>query len=122
MLGESTICTTIAVNDLERASDFYEKTLGLRRIDENPGGIMYQSGAGKVFVYQSSTAGSSQATSALWMVDDVAATVSKLQAAGITFEQYDIPGAEVDDVIYSMGTQKTAWFKDPDGNILSVSS
>jgi catechol 2,3-dioxygenase-like lactoylglutathione lyase family enzyme len=121
MLNNATVYATIAVNDIEQGKEFYGKTLGLRQIDENPGGVTYQSGTGKLFVYQSSTAGTSEATTAAWDVDDVEVAVDELKAKGITFEHYDtIPGAVMEGEIAVMGQHKAAWFKDPDGNILSI--
>lgn len=120
MLGDSTVYATIAVRDMQRSKEFYEQKLGLTQVDENPGGVTYESGSGKLYVYESSTAGSGKATCAAWQVDDIEQVASDLQLAGISFDNYDIPGAEVDGYIYTMGTQKAAWFKDPDGNILSI--
>ena len=122
MLGNATVFATIAVRDAGLAKDFYQNTLGLRLVDENDAGCMYESGAGKLFVYQSPTAGTSQATSAAWEVDDIDAVVDELQQRGVIFEQYDIPDADINGYIYTLGPQKAAWFKDPDGNILSVGS
>jgi catechol 2,3-dioxygenase-like lactoylglutathione lyase family enzyme len=122
MLGDATVYATVAVRDMQLSKDFYEGKLGLRQVDENPGGIMYESGSGKIFVYQSDTAGSGQATCAAWLVSDVEKTVADLQASGVVFENYDMPDAQVDGVIYTMGGQKAAWFKDPDGNILNIGS
>lgn len=122
MLRDSTVYATIAVRDVQLAKEFYEQKLGLNQVDENPGGVMYESGGGKLFVYQSPTAGTGQATCAAWLVEDVEQVVSDLRSAGVTFDNYDIPGAQVDGYIYTMGEQKAAWFKDPDGNILNVAS
>jgi catechol 2,3-dioxygenase-like lactoylglutathione lyase family enzyme len=83
---------------------------------------MYESGTGKLFIYESNTAGTNEATCAAWDVDDVESVVEELQSKGVEFENYDIPGAEVSGYIYTMGSQKAAWFRDPDGNILSVGS
>ena len=56
-----------------------------------------------------------------WRVDDVAATVAELAERGVTFEQYDQPWFKTDERgIVELGPHKTAWFKDPDGNILNV--
>jgi catechol 2,3-dioxygenase-like lactoylglutathione lyase family enzyme len=120
MLADSTVFATIAVHSMQLAKEFYGKKLGLKQIDENPGGVMYESGTGKLFVYESQTAGTNLATCAAWDVDDVDVAVGELQSKGVIFEHYDIPNAEVEGVIYTMGTQKVAWFTDPDGNILSV--
>jgi catechol 2,3-dioxygenase-like lactoylglutathione lyase family enzyme len=122
MLNDATVFATIAVRDTQLAKEFYEQKLGLTQVDENEGGVMYESGTGKLFVYQSPNAGTSQATSAAWDVDDISAVVADLQAKDVVFEHYDIPGADIDGYIYTMGAQKAAWFKDPDGNILSVGS
>ncbi|MDB5168191.1 MAG: Glyoxalase/bleomycin resistance protein/dioxygenase [Candidatus Saccharibacteria bacterium] len=122
MLGDSTIYTTIAVSDMQLSKEFYGKKLGLNQVDESPIGIKYESGSGKLLTYQSTTAGTSEATCAAWQVDDVEAVVSDLQLAGVVFDNYDIPGADVDGHIYTIGSQKAAWFHDPDGNILSISS
>jgi catechol 2,3-dioxygenase-like lactoylglutathione lyase family enzyme len=122
MLGEATVYTTIAVRDVQLSKEFYEDKLGLKEVNEDPSGVLYQSGEGKLYIYQSPTAGSSKATSAAWQVDDIEQVASDLQLAGVVFDNYDIPGAEVDGYIYTMGPQKAAWFKDPDGNILSIGS
>jgi hypothetical protein len=74
-----------------------------------------------VVLYPSQFAGASNVTVATWMVDDVDRVVDELSAKGITFEQYDFPGLKTDERgIADAGNVKGAWFKDPDGNILSV--
>lgn len=121
MLSNASMFTTIAVRDLIAAEQFYGTTLGLTLIDESPSGVMYESGQGRLFIYESATAGSGQATCVAWAVEDVEATVDELTSRGVTFEVYDsIPGAVQRGDVYVMGEEKAAWFKDPDGNILSV--
>ena len=120
MLNDSTVFATLAVKDTAAAKQFYGEKLGLKQIDENPGGVMYQSGSGKLFVYQASTAGTNQATGASWEVPNVEATVADLKSKGVSFEHYDLPGAKLEGDIHIMGPMKAAWFKDPDGNILFV--
>lgn len=122
MLGEATVCATLAVSDIAAGKVFYGETLGLKQLGENPGGVMYGSGEGKIFVYQSTTAGTGQATCATWQVDDIDAVVSDLSAKGVTFEHYDMPGGTREGDIHVMGGMKAVWFKDPDGNILNVGS
>lgn len=122
MLNEGTVVATIAVNDINKAKEFYGGTLGLTMTDENPGGVTYASGGGKLFVYQSQTAGSGMATCASWTVPDAAQVVAELKSKGVTFEHYDLPGVSVEGDLHIMGPSKSAWFKDPDGNILNVVS
>ena len=122
MLSNNDVCATLAVKDMDVAAKFYEGTLGLVRGKEGGGGIFYESGNGGVFVYSSpATAGTNQATYAAWSVDDVTAVVEDLKAKGVSFEHYpDIPGVTLEGDIHVMGPAKSAWFKDPDGNILNV--
>ena len=120
MLGGNEVCATIAVSDMDAAKKFYGETLGLEAGREGGGGIFYTSGSGGIFVYQSASAGTNKATYAAWMVDDVEATVSDLKTKGVSFQQYDdLPGERQGD-IHIMGDIKSAWFTDPDGNILNV--
>lgn len=122
MLGKFNVFATVAVSDINNAKEFYGQTLGLVQTDENPGGVTYQSGTGKIFVYQSPTAGKGEATCAAWEVDNIEEVVEGLKSKGINFEQYDFPGGERQGDVHIMGGMKAAWFKDPDGNILSVGS
>jgi catechol 2,3-dioxygenase-like lactoylglutathione lyase family enzyme len=71
MLGECKVMATIAVKDIERAKKFYGETLGLKQVNEFEGGVTYESGGVALFVYPSEFAGTNQATSASWLVDDV---------------------------------------------------
>jgi catechol 2,3-dioxygenase-like lactoylglutathione lyase family enzyme len=122
MLSDSTVIATIAVKDINDAKKFYGDKLGLKQVDENPGGVTYQSGSGKLFVYPAPTAGSGQATCAFWDVDDAEAVVKELADKGISFEHYDMPGGTREGDLHIMGPMKAAWFKDPDGNILGLGS
>jgi hypothetical protein len=47
-------------------------------------------------------------------------TVSQLQANGVVFEEYDMPGMKTEDGVVTMGDTRAAWLKDPDGNILEI--
>lgn len=120
LLSSSKIMVTIAVNDLENAQDFYEVVLGLKRVNRNSEGIVFDSGGGLVGIYESTTAGSNSTTSAWWTVDNVEAVVKDLKKRGITFERkYDLPHAKRKGDIYLIGKSlQAAWFKDPDGNVL----
>ncbi|TAH35166.1 VOC family protein [Candidatus Saccharibacteria bacterium] len=122
MLGESTIFATIAVSDIAAGKQFYGETLGLEQTDENPGGVTYTSGTGKLFVYQSPAAGKGQATCAAWNVGDIDAVVADLKQKGVVFEHYEGMPGEWDGDVLVIGNMKAGWFKDPDGNILSVGS
>jgi catechol 2,3-dioxygenase-like lactoylglutathione lyase family enzyme len=120
MLGNSSVHADIAVKDLGASSKFYEDTLGLKRLKGDDNEIYYQSGPSKLKIYQSSFAGTNQATYASWDVDDVPGVVDQLKAKGVSFEHYDLPGVTHQGDIHIMGDMKAVWFKDLDGNILCV--
>ncbi len=123
MLAQKDVTATIAVKDLEPAKKFYGDTLGLSKVESQDGGaITYQSGNSKVFVYKSDFAGTNQATAMTWVVgkNDLEPLVSSLKSKGVSFEHYDMPGITRDGDIHVSGEMKAAWFKDPDGNILSL--
>ena len=124
MLGKSDMVTTIGVKDLGGARRFYEGVLELKFLEEqDQDHLLFQSGNSKVIIYRSGFAGTNQATTATFFVGkDVDSIISGLKAKGVTFEHYDIPGATLNGDVYTMGDLRTAWFKDPDGNILNVVS
>ena len=122
MLGKMDATPMIAVKDLDRARKFYEDTLGLKAKDEWGGeGVTLESGDTLINVYRSEFAGTNKATALTFEVDDIDSEVSELKEKGIFFEHYDLPGLEPKGDLYvGEGGFKTAWFKDPDGNILSL--
>jgi len=122
MLKNARIVPYIPVADVARARKFYEGKVGLKPREEYAGGVIYECGGGSwVFMYPSRGAGTSQASTAFWAVDDVAAEVAELKSRGVVFEEYDMPGIKTENSIASAGGAKTAWFKDSEGNILAVS-
>ena len=110
----------IAVKDLDRARKFYEDTLGLETDDEWGEGVTLKSGNTLINVYRSEFAGTNKATALTFDVDDIDKEVSTLKDKGVFFEHYDLPGLEQRGDLYVGEGIKTAWFKDPDGNILSL--
>jgi catechol 2,3-dioxygenase-like lactoylglutathione lyase family enzyme len=121
MLSDANVLPMLPVKDFEGAKRFYEKTLALRKVDEMPGtAVTYRSGNSTLCVYRSDHAGTNQGTAALWEVPDVDATVKELKAKGVSFEKYDMPGISHEGDVHRAGDLRVAWFKDPDGNILSV--
>jgi catechol 2,3-dioxygenase-like lactoylglutathione lyase family enzyme len=121
MLGKADATPMVAVKDLDRARRFYEETLGLKTKDEWGEGVTLKSGDTRINLYRSEFAGTNKATTLTFEVDDLEDEVSELKEKGIFFEKYDLPGLEPrGDFFVGEGGFKTAWFKDPDGNILSL--
>jgi catechol 2,3-dioxygenase-like lactoylglutathione lyase family enzyme len=121
MLGKADVTPMIAVTDLDRARRFYEETLGLKAKDEWGEGVTLESGDTAINLYKSEFAGTNKATALNFDVDDIGKEVAELKEKGIFFENYDLPGLEKQGDLY-VGEDgfKTTWFKDPDGNILSL--
>ena len=104
-----------------RGRQVYEETLGLSRAGaEEDEAIVFESGDTTINVYRSSFAGTNKATALTWAVDDVEDVVRTLKAKGVKFEHYDLPDTRREGEVHVSGEIKVAWFKDPDGNILSV--
>lgn len=123
MLKEADAGTNIAVKDLAKARAFYEDTLGLDLSGAPEEHLaVYRTGGTRIFVYRSSFAGTNQATALTWMVDDVDREVEELRARGVTFEHYDMPGTTREGDVHVGGGRRVAWFKDLDGNILSIAA
>ena len=120
MLGKADATPMIAVRDLDRARKFYEETLGLQEVDDFGEGFILKSGVTRLSIYRSDFAGTNQATALTFDVDDVEAEVRDLKDKGIAFEKYDLEGLTPKGDFYEAEGMKTAWFKDPDGNILSL--
>ena len=122
MLGGTNAIATIAVKNLKRAREFYEGVLGLRVKDaQGTEAITFESGISSVIVYRSDYAGTNKATAINWMLgDDIEKFVATLGEKGVKFEHYDMPGLTKKGDVHVFGAFKTAWFKDPDGNILAL--
>ena len=122
MLKDARIVPYIPVANVARARKFYEEKIGLVAKEEYAGGVIYECGDGSwVFMYPSAGAGTSRASTAFWVVDDVVAEVAALRKKGVVFEEYDMPGLKTVNGIATGGGAKTAWFKDTEGNILAIS-
>ena len=87
---------------------------------ENEEVLAFKTGASKLFVYRSQHAGTNKATAVTFLVDEVDDLVRTLKSRGVTFEHYDLPKMTRQGDVHVAGPMRSAWFKDPDGNIFSV--
>ncbi|MFH1031416.1 MAG: VOC family protein [Chloroflexota bacterium] len=125
MLYSASVRATLPVVDIKRAKKFYQEKLGLKVVkeDPSPGAFLQCRDGSSIYLYQRG-ATKADHTVANFTVKDVEAEVKDLKAKGMKFEEYDIPGMGIKTVngIATMGEYKGAWFKDTEGNILSVSN
>ena len=121
MFTDFHVYATLPAADLERARRFYAEKLGLTPESELPGGLFYRCGGDTRFsVFPSQGEASGTHTQALWQVEDVESEVAALKARGVVFEEYDLPSLSTINSIATIGPNKGAWFKDSEGNLLSL--
>ena len=121
MIADGPVSAVIPVSDLARAKRFYTEVLGMTVVDEAEAGTEFGSGGGtRLFAYETPSAGQAEHTLASWNVADLDAEMAELRSRGVTFEEYDLPGITTENGVATAGNIRGAWFKDPDGNILSL--
>jgi len=108
-----------AVDDIEKAREFYGEKLGLETSEENGLLTLHLAGDRPTMIYPKPDLEPGNYTILNFPVDDIDAAVDDLAARGVSFERYD--GFEQDERGIARGEGPyIAWFKDPAGNILSV--
>lgn len=120
-LSQCEIVAFIPIVHAEAAKNFYGETLGLRLVSEElPFALVFDANGIMLRLAIVDQLGSARGTVLGWKVPDIAAVVKTLMQAGIRFERYE--AMRQDDLgIWTTPTgAKVAWFKDPDGNILSI--
>lgn len=122
MFEPRSVHPTIPVKDLEAAKAWYGEKLGMEPDREAFDGAWYKVGDRDLLIYPSGFAGTNQGTTAEFIVKNVPAAVAGLRERGVVFEEYDFPELKTVEGIATFGDQQSAWFKDPDGNILALTS
>ncbi|HEX9231000.1 MAG TPA: VOC family protein [Jatrophihabitantaceae bacterium] len=120
MLENSNAISGFAVDDIDKAKQFYGETLGVG-VSEDGDLLRLQLGGGtQVIVYPKPDYTPATYTILNFPVDDIDKAVDDLAANGVVFERY--PGFDQDDkgIARQLPGPAIAWFKDPAGNILSV--
>ena len=120
MLADTPVHTTLPVEDLERARRFYSGKLGLEPTQELPGGLYYEPAGTRFALYPTAGRPSGAHTQMSFRVADIESTVKGLKAAGVVFEEYDMPGFDKETSIAATGPMRHAWFLDSEGNLLGV--
>jgi predicted enzyme related to lactoylglutathione lyase len=122
MFANTKAYSGFAVDDLQKAQEFYAETLGLKTslLDEENGVmVLHLAGDRDTIVYRKPDFTPATYTILNFSVDDIDEAVDQLAARGVNFEQYDGFGQDEKGVSRGRGPS-IAWFKDPAGNVLSV--
>ena len=121
-LATSTISVMLPITEPQRAHEFYGELLELPFDgNDDEGSLLFRLGGGAELVLRSLPAGQqSDSTAMSFEVGDLPAEIAHLEERGVRFEDYDQPGFTTVDHILDSGSEKAAWFLDPDGNVLCV--
>ena len=123
MFGSHRVFATIPATDMARAKRWYEEKLGVKPSREILAGAVYDMGGGSGFLlYPTEFAGKAPNTLMGLETGDVEGDVAALKKKGVVFLEYDTPDLKTVNSIASFGDLKGAWFKDSEGNILSVAN
>lgn len=120
MVDDSRAFSSYSVDDVGAAKEFYGGTLGLN-VDERPEGLgISLATGGSVFLYPKDNHEPATFTVLNFGVDDIGAAVAELTGKGVTMERYEGFDQDERGIAAGTGGPHIAWFKDPAGNVLSV--
>lgn len=106
--------------DPKRSREFYEKTLGLKFVVDEPYALVFRIGEIPLRIQKVNEKPRINYTVLGWIVSDIHETVHQLTKAGVKFSRFDGMNQDADGIWQSPGGAKVAWFKDPDENTLSL--
>jgi catechol 2,3-dioxygenase-like lactoylglutathione lyase family enzyme len=107
----------LPAQNTERVRRFYEEKLGLRPFGERNHHLYYEVGNVRFVIFPSTSTSSGTHDQLGFVVDDLEGTIDELRSKGINFEDY--PGL-TENSVATFGIMKAAWFKDSEGNLLSL--
>jgi catechol 2,3-dioxygenase-like lactoylglutathione lyase family enzyme len=122
MLPQAELMSFIPTIDADRARKFYVDKLGLTFVSDDQFAVVIRSNTTDIRITRMEAFNPAPYTILGWKVPSISAAVQELTAAGVTFERYPFLEQDASGVWNAPdGAAKVAWFKDPDGNVLSLS-
>jgi len=119
-LGSRKIVAFVATSSPAKAKRFYRDKLGLRLVEASPFALVFDAHGTMLRVTPVNKVATAGYTVLGWQVPDIVDAVKRLRKAGVRFERYDGLGQDKLGVWQSPSGARIAWFKDPDGNTLSI--
>lgn len=120
-LDAQQVTVMLPVRDLARARDFYERALALPTGEEKPDGkVVYHCGGTEIALFPKPEGTKAEHTALSFRVDDIRSSIAELEGRGVVFADYDLPGFKTVEHVCVLGSEKAAWFSDPEGNILCL--
>ncbi len=120
MLKREKIVAFAPTSNADKARGFYEGVLGLKLVSEDNFALVFDANGTMLRVTIVPAFTPQPFTILGWDVRDIAATVQALSAKGVVFQKYGMPGQDERGIWKSLAGAQVAWFKDPDGNVLSL--
>ena len=120
MLGAAQVMAFVATTDPERAKAFYRDVLGLRLVGDEPYALVFDAGGTMLRIQKMRELRPQPFTALGWEVDDIERAVDDVVARGATALRVDGLPQDARGIWQADATTKVWWFKDPDGNTLSL--
>lgn len=120
-LSASQVTVMLPVRDLARAREFYERALALPAGEErHDGKVVYRCGGTEIALFPRPEGTKAEHTAVSFRVDDIRVSIREFEGRGVVFADYDLPGFKTVEHVCVLGSEKAAWFNDPEGNILCL--
>ncbi len=121
MLSGTQVTCMLPVKDLARARRFYEQQLRLDPVGaKQDGKFVYRCGGTEIALFPRPEGTKAEHTALSFRVGDIRAEIAQLKARGVVFDDYDLPDFKTVEHVCVLGSEKAAWFRDPEGNILCL--
>ena len=120
MLNGFDIGAFVATSDPARARDFYQNVLGLEFVSDEPYAIVFNANGTTLRIQKVEHVAAAPYTALGWHVKDIASVVTSLSECGVEFLKFEGFGQDEMGIVTFPNGARVAWFKDPDGNTLSL--
>jgi|SRR5580704_8670288 catechol 2,3-dioxygenase-like lactoylglutathione lyase family enzyme len=110
----------LATANAERSRNFYQQVLGLDFVADEPPALVFQVGHSMLRIQKVDRVQPAPYTAMGWSVSDIRSTVRHLHIAGVVFQHYEGMKQDDDGIWHAPGGALVAWFRDPDGHVLSL--
>jgi catechol 2,3-dioxygenase-like lactoylglutathione lyase family enzyme len=120
MPASGEVITFVATTDMNRAAVFYEGVIGLRIVAKEPTALVFDANGTMLRVSKVDEHTPPQHTVLGWSVGDINQSLGELVGKGVLFERFDMLEQDESGICTFPNGDQVAWFRDPDGNMLSI--
>jgi catechol 2,3-dioxygenase-like lactoylglutathione lyase family enzyme len=120
MLGKTSLCAFVATAKAAEAKQFYENVLGLKLTEDSHFALVFDANGTMLRAQKVKEFTPHPFTALGWNVKDIGAEMTALEKKAVTFMRIGFPGQDERGIWTAPDGTKVAWFKDPDGNTLSL--